>query len=728
MKKMLASCVCLVSPLSVFAEDEREVVDNIIVEAAKAPVTQAELAARITVVDADQIDRELAQNISDLVRFEPGVDVVDQGSRFGFSGISIRGIGGNRVQVEIDGVPASDAFSIGSFSNAGRDFIDINNIQQVEISRGPASALFGSDALGGVVSFVTQTPQGLLGEDASHLDGSVGYNSVDSSQVLSATGAQRFGAITTMLQVTGRDGSERNTPLVDPLQSDSLNLLAKVGVGDTDTGGVLLTLERFEANNLTEVNSLEGSSDLSALFGFPYLIDTTRVAGDDARSRLRATVSQEWRAGAGPFDYIRWRAFHQESETTQTTFEDRSTLIFGASGEIARERGFVFDQKLQGLELNLASTHEFFGREHSLSYGLEYERADTEQIRTGTETNVLTGETGNTVGPDTFPVRDFPVSRTTRTGIYLQDAIAIGDVTLLPGIRYDRFTLDPSPDAIFLADNPGIESVEIDDARFSPKFGATWQATDTMQLYAQYAEGFRAPPVNDVNIGFTNLQFGYTALPNPDLESESSRGVEAGMRLATDAASYELAVFETRYDDFIESLSVVGFDPILQVLQFQSINLDNVRIRGAEFSGSFQPRRFEGWQIRFAAAYADGENRNTGQPINSIAPLNGVLGLDYLASSDRYGVSAIARGAARQTQLDETQGDLLSPAGYVIYDLTGFWKPTDATRLRFGVFNLTDRAYTPYLDVQGVLVDGPVDARRFQRPGREFNVALDWRF
>jgi len=44
------------------------------------------------------------------------------------------------------------------------------------------------------------------------------------------------------------------------------------------------------------------------------------------------------------------------------------------------------------------------------------------------------------------------------------------------------------------------------------------------------AHGFRAPPYNDVNIGFTNLAFGYTAIPNPNLKSETSRGVEAGLR------------------------------------------------------------------------------------------------------------------------------------------------------------------------------------------------------
>ena len=123
--------------------DEQVALDVITVEASKRPLATTEIATRVTVIDDARIQRELAQNIEDLVRYEPGVDVVDQGSRFGFAGFSIRGIGGNRVRTEIDGVATSDAFSIGSFSNASRDFVDVESIKQLEIVRGPASAVFG---------------------------------------------------------------------------------------------------------------------------------------------------------------------------------------------------------------------------------------------------------------------------------------------------------------------------------------------------------------------------------------------------------------------------------------------------------------------------------------------------------------------------------------------------------------------------------------------------------
>ena len=723
-----ATLVLLAAAASTLDAAAARPLDEITVEAAKRPVSTLDLANRVTLIDEARLDRELAQNIQDLVRYEPGVDVVDQGSRFGLSGISIRGIGGNRVQIEVDGVSTSGAFSIGSFSNASRDFVDVESLKQVEIVRGPASAMFGSDALGGVVSFVTKSPQDVLGERSRHLDFSAGFNGVDSSALLAGTAALRRGAVSAMLRVNLREGAERDIAAADPLDDQSVNVLAKLGFGNTNDGGFGVTLERFEADSLTEVDSLEHVQNFSASFGFPYVVDTTEVSGDDRRTRSRVSVGQEWLAGLAGTNYLRWRAYYQDSETVQRTREVRDTLIAGAPGSVERDRRFAFEQDLYGIEINAGSDFELGPTNHELAYGFEYEVADTAQIREGVETNLLTGGVSNTVGPDVFPVRDFPPSITKRTGVYLQDRISIGRLSLIPGVRWDRYELNPEPDAVFAAGNPGIDPVEFDDGRVSPKLGAVWRLSETWHLFAQYSEGFRAPPVNDVNVGFTNLQFGYTTLPNPDLESESSRGIEVGVRMSGENASFEASTYVTRYDDFIESFQVVGFDPVNQLLLFQSLNVDEAEIEGAELSAAatipFMP---DGWKVNVAAAYADGRDRTTGVPINSIAPLNGVAGLSFTQPAGLWGASLLVRGAALQDDLDEADGPLLSPSGYVVVDTNAYWRPTEAMRLRAGVYNLFDRDYTAYLDVQGV-PQSTLNPDRFRRPGRHFSVAIDYTF
>jgi hemoglobin/transferrin/lactoferrin receptor protein len=703
-------------------------IEVITVEASKIPTPAADIASRVTVIDERRIERELAQNIGDLVRYEPGVEVADQGSRFGLSGFSIRGIGGNRVQIEVDGVPTSDAFSIGSFSNASRDFVDVANLKQVEIIRGPSSALFGSDALGGVVSFVTKGPADYLRGRDSYYDVSGGFNSVDDSTVAGGTFAWRIGEVGAMLRATRRDGAERDVPGADPLDEDSLNALARFSFGAAGAGGIELSLEHFRAASETEVDSLERTQDFTAAFGFPFVIDTSVVAGDDERERSRVSLGQEWVDGRFGTDYLRWRLYRQDSETRQDTFEARESFIAGRPSAAERQRSFRFEQELTGLEINAANRYSLGGVAQELAYGLEYELTDTAQIRDGTETDLATGETSGQVGPDLFPLRDFPLSETTRTGVYLQNRITLGAVSLVPGLRWDRYELEPEPDAIFLADNPGIQPVSLREDELSPKLGALWDIGERWQLYAQYAEGFRAPPVNDVNVGFTNFQFGYTTIPNPDLKAESSRGYEAGVRHYGETALWELAAFSTRYDDFIESFQVVDFDPINSLIVFQSVNVDEVEIEGVELQGRYAPALLpEGLSLNLSAAWADGEDRTTGAPVNSVSPLNAVLGLEYAEPDGAWGASFIVRGAAAPDELDESAGPLLSPAGYVVYDAFGYWRPSPAVRLRAGIYNLTDHEYLSYLDVQGVPAD-VADPERFRRPGRHFSVAFDWNF
>ena len=93
----------------------------------------------------------------------------------------------------------------------------------------------------------------------------------------------------------------------------------------------------------------------------------------------------------------------------------------------------------------------------------------------------------------------------------------------------------------------------------------------------QYAHGFRSPPYGDVNVGFTNLQSGYTVIPNPDLKPETSNGFELGVRFV-DAAFYAgLTGYYNDYKDFIESLVLVSA-PTEMPMVFQSRNVSDARI------------------------------------------------------------------------------------------------------------------------------------------------------
>ena len=136
--------------------------DREVVVATRAARALADVPNTVDVIDRKTMDERLVRDLKDLFRYEPGISVPSGFGRFGIGDIRIRGLGGNRVLIQTDGIPVPDAFSIGSFSNANRNFVDLDTLKQVEVLRGPGSSLYGSDALGGVVSFRTKDPEDYL--------------------------------------------------------------------------------------------------------------------------------------------------------------------------------------------------------------------------------------------------------------------------------------------------------------------------------------------------------------------------------------------------------------------------------------------------------------------------------------------------------------------------------------------------------------------------------------
>jgi len=164
--------------------------DEVVVVATKRETDIRDVAADVTVLDSAELQAILSTSLADAFRFVPGVTHESSGSRFGTEGITIRGIGGNRIAMELDGVPLSQQFDIGNFSNATRDFADTGLLGQVEVLRGPASAMYGGSALGGVVSMRTLDRQfasdGPTGGNASAL-----YHGVDESSNLQRASRSR---------------------------------------------------------------------------------------------------------------------------------------------------------------------------------------------------------------------------------------------------------------------------------------------------------------------------------------------------------------------------------------------------------------------------------------------------------------------------------------------------------------------------------------------------------
>jgi hemoglobin/transferrin/lactoferrin receptor protein len=246
-----------------------------------------------------------------------------------------------------------------------------------------------------------------------------------------------------------------------------------------------------------------------------------------------------------------------------------------------------------------------------------------------------------------------------------------------------------------------------------------------------YARGFRAPPPEDLNIGLELPLLNVKAIPNPDLQPETSDGYELGLRWSRAAGGFSASAFYTDYQDFIESKVNLGKDPVTGLTLFQSQNIADARIYGAEVTaharlGGRWPV-LEGWNARLAAAYAAGENRINGEPLNSVDPASGVLAFGYEARSGRWGGELVTTAVAAKNAVDDSRTDLYGTDGYVTLDVLARYDFGRGVRLNAGVFNLTGAEYIEWADVRGRTEGDPL-IPYYTRPGRNASVTLHWRF
>lgn len=700
------------------------VLEPLTVIGSKSEQPVGEVPATVSVIDSDRIAATLSEDLKALLRYEPGVSVSSDPNRFGIGGVNIRGMGGNRVGMEIDGVPIPKAFAVGSFSDAGRDFVDLNLVKRVEILRGPASTLYGSDALGGVMTFTTKDPWDFatVGQ-GPYLGLKTSYDGSDSSLQGSVTTAFDRNRIAGVISFSHRGGHETKnngtspTAAPNPADYDKQNVFIKLVHGGDSNRPLKLVLDRQETDRFTEVHSFLGLPGRFAT--------TTRLEGDDSSSRARISLEQTFETERQFADAAMWRLYHQRSETSQDTLQERSASA-RAPSPTRRERMFLYEQKSLGLESTLEKS---FGR-HWLVYGVEAVHTRATEERDGMETNLDDGSTTDVILGEEFPVRDFPISDTLEVGAYVQDEIRLGRLSLIPGLRFEYHDLSPQSDAIYSEDNPGFATASLRESNLSPKFGVRFSVNERLTLLAQYSQGFRSPPLEDVNIGLTIPLFGYVALPNPDLKPETSQGLELGFRWQSDFLTMNLVGYYNRYEDLIESRVNLGVDPETGFLIFQSLNRDRAEIAGLEhrLSMRFGQRRpgLQGLTFDAALSVARGRDEARDEPLNSIDPPSLVLGLAFDAPNTRWGVELLTRLVAKKTRVDESAGPLFQPPEHGIVDLLGHYEINEHLTLRAGLFNVGDKTYWDWSDVGGLPEDDPlIDS--YIRPGRYASLSLDYR-
>ena len=720
-----------------FSQDEE--LEETIVISAKYPVPLSEVIGSVDSINLSDMESRQISGLRDLLDNTIGVSV----SRDIYSGrafnntVSIRGMGGKRVNLLIDGVRFGE-----TYQGYGRDLVDTELLKRVEILKGPSSALYGSDGLAGALLYITKDPSDFTQGDTTYQSVSAAYDSDNEHKKASYLLARSGDKAEALVQLTARELSESELHAdanlnPNPFSAEQSSVFVKTKYAFSDNLGITLTLDSQNWEGDWELNSETGTG------GYPVLINTSTSIGDDEGSRDRIAISLDFSADSGIFDNGSISIYSQETDQTQDTSISKNVIgefvmgMFGPSlvpnippTPILEYKNYIFDQSIEGFSMQFykkISTPS--GITHNIVYGAEQDSIDVSRPRYRTETNLMTRQVTTFIGGEQYPNKTFPDTETVRTAYYFNNRVELNDTTsIVFGARNDSYELNTSVDQLFINVNPfGYSLVDQDDSKTSLKFGFIKDIAEDFSFFYQYAEGFRSPDFYSSNLSFTNFAFRYTIVPNANLGPEESEGTEFGFRGKTGSGNWSLAFYDNDYEDFIDT-QMTGFSQTgLMIFEYQ--NLEGVNIEGVEFQGNFALT--ENLEMNFGLNKSTGTEQ--GQELTTLDPDRAIIGLLWTSDTGNLTVDTYYKmrdGSSQNLPPSCTRSgcaDALTLPDYNILDSFIGYQVSDKFSVQLALRNITDKKYWNWSDVAGSSAsDENLDY--FLNPGINYSITFRYSF
>lgn len=674
-----------------------------------------ETPSSVSVINYDEIKRKNSKDVKDLFEEELDVEVRSQSSRFGIAAgtgrsgqesINIRGLEGNQVLMMIDGIPVAHSFNFGAASTGRVDFIDMEGIARVEVLRGPTSTQYGSDGLAGAINFQTIQTENILkpgDRNGGYLKGV--RRTVNQSNMGAVAMAQREHDWEVLVLSSNNYGSE----VKNYGSNESLDEFRTTSNPEVNQQNYLLTkFKKYLSGNqniLFTVESLNKKRNTELYSG--RSIKIFDLDGKDRIERQRFSVDfQSQRPILGFEDELNIKLWTQKSEVNQLTVEDR--LVD------RQRRNQTLDQST-GLKAQF--TTFIHGNETKrLTYGSDIQRSEIKQStqRSGDHNDLL---------------KYYPDTTKEQLGLFTQFELDQINYSLIPALRFDRYSFQSNQQGY------SLPVVNLSDSAWSPSLGGVWKYHPTLHPYASLAKGFKAPTQDQINNGFSNLRHGYTSKGNPDLKSETSDGVELGIKGKLRSWRYSLATYKNKYKNFIEQQIMGGTGRPSNPLIYQYVNHSQAQIKGLDVRA--ETALNSNWRLTAGGVTSKGYKQSvTGvkTELDTIQPKRVALGLIFNKSQWQTSLYWAHTWAKRPAQVNpvtdiKTRNQVpqyVAPA-YSVINLKTQWQPSRRITILASVNNLFDKKYWRWSDVRGLEASSPVlDA--YTAPGRNFSLGARYDF
>jgi len=683
--------------------------DQVIVSATRWNQLNREVPSKITSITAKDVALQNPQTAADLLSSSGEVFV--QKSQLGGGSPMIRGFSTNRVLLVVDGIRMNTAiFRSGNLQNVIS--LDPFAIGKTEIFFGPGSVIYGSDAIGGVMSFQTLTPHLSLNGDP-FVSGNAVTRFSSADKELSGhfdinVGWKKWAMVTSFSQFNFSDLRMGTYGPDDYLRPNYVQRQDSVDVVITNPDPQVQAPSGYDQTNLMQKIRFSPNANWDFTYGFHYST-TTDVSRYDRLLRTKNGLprSAEWyygpqtwlmntlnienKATGGIYDQMNIRLAHQFFEESR---HDR---------DLNKATKYNRDEKVYAASVNLDFT-KTLKEKHQLFYGLEY---IFNQVKsTGTDEDVTTGEI--VPGPSRYPQ-----STWASYAAYLTYHYKINSkLNLQAGARYNLYALDAEFDTTYYP--LPYTTANLSDGALTGSIGLVYNPAEKWSFGADISTGFRAPNVDDMGKVFDS-EPGSVIVPNPDLEAEYAYNVEVdiakvfGNFLKIDLVGYYTYLNNAmvRRDYTLNGQDSIMYDgEMSQVQAMQNAAFATVYGIQAEIEAKI-PGGF-GFSTQFN--YQKGEEElddGTTSPLRHAAPWFGQSGLSFSADKLKLDFYAVYSGEVSYENLPpeeqskdymyakDKDGNPYSPSWYT-FNFKAMYQITDIFSVSGGVENLTDVRYRPY--------------------------------
>ncbi len=668
-KTSLAIAVALSLPLISAQAAENYKAQDVVVTASRVEQQLADVNMSVSVITSEDIaELSGAKTIADLLESKvPGIQVKNDGGQ-GIDRIKIRGEDAFRTLVMIDGQRISEQKSMSGVPL----LIDPSQVERIEVIRGPASVLYGSDAIGGAINIITKKG----GKDAFGATVSAGLDTASSGKELSGSiyGAAngwkyRFGGAI-------RNADNIDTPVGEmphtEFSSKAANAFLSYDIDPNKTVG--LSLSHFD------LDFMSGAISYAPENFFVDVPEWKRTRGSvfgefknltENLARLRIDLSQERNTKL------------MENHVNPSTATERAPSVNSYA-----------DNTLDTSSLNTQADW-ILGDNHYLITGYEFSYDDLDAIsQTYLDLSSI------------VPIMRDPVQSKDQSfsGYQMRHSIfATMESTLFEnwvfnyGVRYTWVKNDMDVNTPYSLSMPGIVGVpegkfhyDNHDGKAVFNFGTTYKGFENLTLRANWSQGYRAPLLQELFVD-TSMG-GELTYANPDLKPETSDNFEIGARYTNGVLTLDGSVFYSKADDYITTIAVG--DGINRYT-----NMGEAETLGLELDASVKVGDFEPYTVLtlMRREYKENGIKTTKAGTPKVMARYGVrYQNEYDSALFRFDAYAVSQTKTESWNFEKDQlNEDGSFGGFTTFNLTGgvSFGPQKAYSVDVGLYNLTNKLY-----------------------------------